>query len=79
MQETEFNAVRLLIAPTGYSQKLRSQPQGIKKYNGKNHDQALNTYLYNRAKGYIEIILHNNQAGRLSNKDKLINMHRCYH
>ena len=31
-----------------------------------------NTYLYNRAEGYTEIILHNNQAGRLSNKDKLI-------
>ena len=41
-------------------------------YNGKSNDQALTRTSNNRAEGYTAIIPHNNQAGRLSNKDKLI-------
>ena len=43
MQETEFNAVRLLIAPTHHRVLKSYVPnhRESKMYNGKNHDQAL--------------------------------------
>ena len=74
MQETEFNAVRLLIAPTHHRvlTKVTFPTTGNQNVQWKKSRPGTNTYLYNRAEGYIEIIPHNNQAGRRSNKDKLI-------
>jgi hypothetical protein len=81
MQETEVNAVRLLIAQTQHRvlTKVTFPTPGNQKIQWKKSRPGTNTYLYNRAEGYIEIIPHNNQADRLSNKDKLININRCYH
>jgi hypothetical protein len=44
MQETEFNAVRLLIAPTHHRVLTKvyvPNHRESKIFNGKNHDQAL--------------------------------------
>ena len=77
MQETEFNAVRLLIAPTHH--RVFTKVTFPKHRESKNTMEKYTTYLYNKAEGYNEIIPHNNQAGQLTNKDKLINKNRCYH